>query len=90
MISHVAETISGTSTIRAFRVKERFIEKMYQLQERNIVANLLTKYVMNWFNMRISLASIVVMAVVFSLCIVLRNSVDPVLIGMTMLYITTI
>lgn len=45
MISHLGETISGVRTIRAFRVEEQFIEKMFKLQETNMQANLLNKYV---------------------------------------------
>lgn len=50
-------------------------------------SNLLNKYVYNWFFLRMNLFSIFVMIVSYTLCLVLKSSIDPVLIGMVLVNI---
>lgn len=87
LLSHLGETISGVRTIRAFWVEPQFLEKMYWLQEVNMQSNLLNKYVYNWFFLRMNLFSIFVMIVSYTLCLVLKSNIDPVLIGMVLVNI---
>lgn len=47
------------------------------------------KYVMNWFNLWVSLLSVLIMFVSMLLCVLLTG-IDQVLIGITMIYISTI
>lgn len=89
LIGHLGETIQGMRTIWAFQAQDQFFKKMYQLQERNIWAVIMQKYVMNWFNLRVSLLSVLIMFVSMLLCVLLTG-IDQVLIGITMIYISTI
>jgi len=62
---------------------------MYKLQEKNIWATIMVKYVMNWFNLWVSLLSVSIMFISMILCVVLKG-IDDVLIGITMIYISSI
>jgi len=44
---------------------------------------------MNWFNLRVSLLSVSIMLISMLLCVLLKD-IDKVLIGITMIYISTI
>lgn len=90
LLSHLGETITGVRTIRAFRIEDEFIKKMFKIQETNMQGMLLNKYVQNWFSLRMSLFSILIMLVSFTMCIVLKASTSAVLIGMTLIYISSI
>jgi len=63
---------------------------MFKLQETNMQASLLNKYVQNWFSLRMSLFSVLIMLVSFSLCVYLKATTSAVLIGMTLIYMSSI
>jgi ABC-type multidrug transport system fused ATPase/permease subunit len=90
IITHIGETITGASTIRTFNKSENFIMKEYFLQDQNVACQLLRRGVKGWFNTRISLVLIMFMSFTFIYCVLAKSVMDPVLIGLMMVYLMEI
>ena len=60
----------------------------YDLQEKNIVAAMLSKQVMNWFNLRVNIMSLSILIFTYGLCTYFRRTIDPVLVGITLIYVS--
>ena len=54
ILTHLGETISGASTIRAFKKTEKFRANHFKLQDRNLIAMITNKAVRSWFNIRLN------------------------------------
>lgn len=90
ILTHLSETISGASTIRAYDKTIGFEEKQHFLQDRNVAALLLKRGLKGWFYTRIMLILLVFMSFTYIYCIFAKGSMDPVLIGLMMVYLMDI
>ena len=87
LLNLLGESISGCSTIRAFGKQSEFIDKNYELLNRNILANQILMGTWSWFGVRMNMLSIVVMASSTVVCMIYRSKEDPVLLAMVLSYI---
>ena len=90
LLSFQSEIISGSSTIRAYQKKDDFIERSNEFLNDNIVANQWSEGVPFWFAIRIDIVAIVMMSLISVLCVLSRNSTDPVMLAMTLTYALTV
>ena len=87
IITHLGETISGTSTIRAYNKVDDFETKQFFMQDRNSAAALLRRGVVGWFNIKITFILTVFILFMFVYCIIAKDSSNSVLIGIMMIYL---
>ena len=87
IITHLGETISGTSTIRAYNKVDDFETKQFSMQDRNSAAALLKRGVTGWFSIKITFILTVFILFVFIYCIIVKDSSNSVLIGIMMIYL---
>ena len=73
ILSFVSETISGTSTIRAFKKEEEFRKHCNTLLNRNIVAGIWVSGASNYFSLRIDLITVFTLALATSFCLITRG-----------------
>ena len=90
LLSFLAETLSGSTTIRAYRKKAQFIEANYKFLNNNIVATQWSEGVPLWFAIRIDLIAIVIMGVIALFCVLFRNEADPVMLALLLTYSLTV
>ena len=90
LLSFLAETLSGSSTIRAYQKKDEFIETNYKFLNNNIVATQWSEAVPFWFAIRIDLVAITTMTAISMFCVLFRNKADPVMLAMLLTYSLTV
>lgn len=90
ILSYLSESISGSSTIRAFEKREDFKENQMKLLNKNILANQYVNGVPNWFAIRIDVVSVIAMLFICVLCVAARFSTDPILLAMLLTYSLTL
>lgn len=77
ILSHIQDSMSGTSTIRVYGRTEEFIAQAQRLLNIDMLAIKIQQGVMQWLSLRINLLSIMLMAVIASACVLLRADVPP-------------
>lgn len=82
VLSHLGETISGASTIRAFDKVEEFIEKNNELLNDQVQATYMTCGVSGWFGIKVDILSFFLMVILYVVCILSRDLADPVILAM--------
>jgi ATP-binding cassette, subfamily C (CFTR/MRP), member 1 len=87
LLAFLSETISGSSTIRAFQRQNEFIEQNNQILNRNILACQWSEAVPLWFMIRVDLLSIVTMAAISIFCITARFKGDSIMLSLLLTYI---
>ena len=90
LLAYLQETLSGTSTIRAFKKKEHFVENFHKLLNNNIVSLQWAEGVPFWFAVRIDTIATATMTVIALFCVLFRNSVDPVMLALLLTYSLTV
>jgi len=90
LLAYLQETLSGTSTIRAFKKKEHFVENFYKLLNNNIVSLQWAEGVPFWFAVRIDTIATATMTVIALFCVLFRNSADPVMLALLLTYSLTV
>eukprot|EP00094_Tigriopus_californicus_P001437 TCALIF_01392-PA protein Name:"Similar to Abcc1 Multidrug resistance-associated protein 1 (Mus musculus)" AED:0.04 eAED:0.04 QI:0/0.8/0.33/0.83/1/1/6/0/1537 len=88
--SHFGETISGASTIRAYGVKDKFIEENESKIDINQQCYYPTFVSNRWLSIRLECIGnlIILFAALFT--VISRNKLDPGLVGLTLSYALTI
>ena len=76
MLSHVQNSLSGSSTIRVYGRNQEFIETNYNHINNHIFAIQVYEGVNSWFAIRIDILSILLMAVISTACVFLRTDVS--------------
>lgn len=87
VLSFVSESISGTSTIRAFKKEKDFLKHCNSLLNQNIVAGLWASGVGNNFSLRIDLISCFVLTISTCFILIARHDIDPVYLSLMLTYI---
>jgi len=90
VLSFIGETISGSSTIRAFKRQSQFIEKAHKLLNNCILSIKWKESINNWFYLRLAVLSVSLMLIAGSFCIIYRHETDPVLLSMCFVYVLTL
>ncbi|XP_074291624.1 ABC transporter C family member 10-like [Silene latifolia] len=87
VVNHLAETLAGVMTIRAFEDQERFVAKNFDLVDRNSSPFLLNFAAKEWLIQRIEILNAIILASV-ALCMVLLppGSITSGFVGMTLSY----
>mmetsp|Transcript_17853 Transcript_17853/g.30299 ORF Transcript_17853/g.30299 Transcript_17853/m.30299 type:complete len:632 (+) Transcript_17853:2840-4735(+) len=89
VLSYLGETVSGSSTIRAFERTDNFKAGFYRLLNNNILAMQMQSGVSGWFSIRVDLLAIFLMLSISFICVMLRDF-DPVIMSMLISYLISI
>ena len=86
IISHFSETISGSSTIRAFREMVRFENEFEKRMSKHLRANYINDMMNRWLSVRVDILGNVLIFLTSVLTFTLRNKLSPGLAGMAITY----
>jgi ATP-binding cassette, subfamily C (CFTR/MRP), member 1 len=84
--AHIAETLSGLTTIRAFCRTRDFIDHNQVLTDKSLRAINLTLYTERWMFTRVVLASGVLTSATFLFGAMFRESISPALFGLAVVF----
>lgn len=87
MLNQVAERSSGSSTIKAFGTSKVFESKFFRCLNDNVLTYLFLYGTLNWSSMRILIIQLMLNVASTSICIVFRQQLNPIMIGLTFQYI---
>lgn len=90
VLTHLGESMLGSSTIRAFKKSKLFKQNQINLIDRNLLCQIMNKAVVSWFNVRLNLFSIFIVIGSYTYCVFAKDSMDSVLIGVMMVYLVQI
>lgn len=90
MLSFLSESISGQSTIRAFKKKGQFIDGFDKLLNKLILSQLMETSVQVWFALRIDLFALLLMSTLVVTCIIVRDYGDPIFLSIVVTQVLTI
>lgn len=90
LLNFLSETLSGSSTIRAYGNKEMFIKQSLECLNLNIIANQWVESIPLWFAIRVDCVSLLTMLMVGYFCIYARFTHDPVMLSMLLSYVITL
>lgn len=76
VISHFGETLSGVSTIRAYKKQTYYSEQNYNKMDTNMCAQYWFQALNRWFSIRLTFISIIITASAMILAVVFRSSMD--------------
>lgn len=76
IFGHVLESLVGSSTIRVYGRQDEFVEESKFLLNSNIKAVQMQQAVQAWFCLRVNMLSIILMALLSSACVLLRQDVS--------------
>ncbi|KAI9340135.1 P-loop containing nucleoside triphosphate hydrolase protein [Zopfochytrium polystomum] len=87
LYAHVAESMTGVATIRAYREQPRFIEKTNRLIDANNAPYYLQVTGARWLGLRLEMIGNVLMVAASLFAVFARSSVSPSLIGLALSYV---
>ncbi|XP_065919884.1 ATP-binding cassette sub-family C member 4-like isoform X2 [Dysidea avara] len=90
LYSHISATIQGLSTIRAFKEQTNFLNGFHFYQNEHTKGWYLKITITRWFGLRIDLAGSLFLTFVMFVSIALADSLDPALVGLSMVYAVTL
>jgi len=80
-MTHLGETINGSTTIRTFHIQDSFIKTNYEYLASITNVGFWSESLRSWFAIRIEFISLSLLAFTSGFLIYYRDSTDPVLIG---------
>ncbi|KAM4559458.1 ATP-binding cassette sub-family C member 4-like isoform 1-T1 [Odontesthes bonariensis] len=90
VFSHLSSTLQGLSTIRAFRVQQRFQQMFDEFQDLHSAAWFLFLTTSRWFAVRLDgICSVFVTITAFG-CLYLREGLEPGAVGLALSYAVTL
>jgi ATP-binding cassette, subfamily C (CFTR/MRP), member 1 len=84
--SHFGETLTGVGSIRAFKVQERFMLKMQELIDDNLVYFFADMYANRWLSLRLELCGTLIMIFATLFALFSRNTVSAGTAGLAISY----
>ena len=90
LLSYLSETISGSSTIRAFERSEEFIIGNNVLLNNNILSIQMQTGVQGWFAIRVDMLAIALILIISTVCVLAQGIASPVILGMVLMYMLQI
>lgn len=76
LLSHLGETLSGASTIRAYEKTDMFIEQNNKLLNDNILATIVMSATTGWFGIRVDILAFFLMLVLTIICVLSKDFAD--------------
>jgi ABC-type bacteriocin/lantibiotic exporter with double-glycine peptidase domain len=58
-VTHFGETLSGASTIRAYKKSDEYIKQGYEKIDKNLIANFWFTGLSKWFSIRLNFLSLI-------------------------------
>lgn len=86
LLSHMSETQSGSSTIRAFERQKSFETTNNKFLNDNINSTLMMSAVNSYFSVRLDLVSCLITLVLTISCVVLRDEANPIMLSLLLTY----
>ena len=77
VFSHFSETLTGVSTIRAYKSKERFVKRMHKNMDNNNIYVLIANYADRWLGLRLEFIGNIITALASLFAVFFRNSLSP-------------
>ena len=87
LLNLLSESLNGSSTIRAFGKQNDFIEQNSEFLNRNILSNQILMGSWCWFGIRMDVVAMLLMVSSTVICVLYKDSEDPVLLAMVFSYI---
>jgi hypothetical protein len=82
----MTETISGSSTIRAFSYSNQFIDRQKDIIDKAIIAQQFNIGIQCFFGIRVSITATIFVALICAICVIARESTNPVLLSLLLTY----
>jgi ABC-type multidrug transport system fused ATPase/permease subunit len=86
LYAHFSESLTGLSTLRAYRVQDRFIDLNQKHQDASNRAFYLTLIIQRWLAIRLDVIANLLTFFVMLFAVIFRNTVDPGLVGLVISY----
>jgi len=92
IVSFFSESLSGLTSIRTYQEQEKFVSKFHNLQSENIKNLILSAGLLNWFNLRVTFCTILVIAPAVSIPILMipHGTIAPGVIALLITYVINI
>ncbi|CAI2362549.1 unnamed protein product [Moneuplotes crassus] len=90
VLTHLGESMLGSSTIRAFKKTQMFRKNQFTLQDFNLSSMIMSKAVKSWFNIRLHMIQQFLTLGSTFYCVMFKDSLDPVIIAIMMVYLIMI
>uniref|UniRef100_A0A3P9HUZ4 Multidrug resistance-associated protein 4 n=1 Tax=Oryzias latipes TaxID=8090 RepID=A0A3P9HUZ4_ORYLA len=90
VFSHLSSTLQGLSTIRAFRVQERFQQMFDEYQDLHSEAWFLFLTTSRWFAVRLDVICSVFVTITAFGCLYLKEGLEPGAVGLALTYAVTL
>jgi ABC-type multidrug transport system fused ATPase/permease subunit len=74
IVSLLTESITGTSTIRAFGYQQTFIDNLIKLVNKDILSRQMGKGIFQYFKLRLNTTATFFVALICAICIISRDS----------------
>ena len=87
ILNFLSESISGSSTLRAYGNKDVFMEACLQRLNDNIIVNQWQEALPLWFAIRVDAVSLLTMLLIGNFCIASRFKHEPVMLSMLLSYV---
>ncbi|KAJ3381657.1 hypothetical protein HDU84_004921 [Entophlyctis sp. JEL0112] len=87
LYAHVSESITGVSTIRAYREETRFISKTYSLIDQNNIPYYLQTTGARWLGVRLEMIGNMFILFTAIYGVIARYTVNPSLVGLALSYV---
>lgn len=84
--SHITETLSGSSTIRAYGKQQYYLDEAFKHINATTAHDLWNQVIDRWLGIRQSLLQAFLMSGTFTCCILFRERINPVHVGMMVGY----
>ena len=82
ILTHLGESISGNSTIRAFGKRNQFLEMNYKDMNNQILVQQMETGTCVWYSTQMNNISIIVITASSLICVLFRQTMNPVLLAM--------
>lgn len=82
LLSHLGETMSGASTIRAYGKTEIFIEHYHKLLNNNVLATIVMSATTGWFGIKVDIFAFFLMLILSIICVLSKDFADSVILSM--------
>jgi len=92
IVSFFSESLAGLTSIRTYNEQSTFLNKFHKLQDENIKNNILEWAVFNWYHLRTTFASVVIIGPVISITLLFSgyDTVSAGLVALLIIYVIEI
>ena len=89
IVSFFSESVNGLTSIRAYQEQAKFSHKFHQLQNANIKNLILVAGLTNWFSLRVTLSSMLIVGPTLAIPLLVNtdNIITPGMVGILFTYV---